>query len=663
MSKTTPAVRPTNGSLSEYEKQIARLIGEGKQIDCIQETVDEAIQNLQKNRGTPFIIYGQPQSGKTEMMICLTARLLDAGEKTVIHLISDNLELLEQNLDRFRDSGIIPLPRNCREFTNAQIANQGTSKVLFCKKNKLDLKNLLGSFNHFSQVTIIDDEADHASPNGKVRSGGKTEINKLIEQLIGKNGAYIGVTATPARNNLNETFGNCPNKWVYFKPHKNYFGQDKFFPLDRRYGYILTYLGGSDEKLDFRAAVIRFLISVARQNTGLSRSVTANLVSRILNRVRYPAIKFARWFLRWKKPSKNFSMLIHTSGSIDAHKVDRRHLDEILEILRDPSTEDYKVMMDDILANCGDELLNYEKRRILKFIRTNSLETKPLMLNSSGSSGKSKDAQNPPKVFTFIIGGNIVSRGLTLNNLLSMYFTRETKAKMQQDTYIQRARMFGNRGKYFSDFNLTVPEELFLMWHDCFFCHGLSLKEARMGKQPVWWGNNKLNPVAAGSVVAGSIFIKLNGAMFSDFAYQPRVVEKLLGEAKKGRIISLEELQELSGDFGADALPDYITSYISNSTESSKIAFYPPHNINKRMTEKIANGDNFSIVYRRQGFWGQFQRDLKEGKQFNHLSSATHHFRLFFNNQGRARLMYKIKSPDEKTLGQLGDKANVTHLN
>ena len=86
MSKTTPAVRPTNGSLSEYEKQIARLIGEGKQIDCIQETVDEAIQNLQKNRGTPFIIYGQPQSGKTEMMICLSIKSGHGIERFSGHL-------------------------------------------------------------------------------------------------------------------------------------------------------------------------------------------------------------------------------------------------------------------------------------------------------------------------------------------------------------------------------------------------------------------------------------------------------------------------------------------------------------------------------------------------------------------------------------------------
>jgi len=44
------------------------------------------------------VIYGEPQSGKTEMMICLTARLIDIGANLVIHLLNDSVQLLEQNL-------------------------------------------------------------------------------------------------------------------------------------------------------------------------------------------------------------------------------------------------------------------------------------------------------------------------------------------------------------------------------------------------------------------------------------------------------------------------------------------------------------------------------------------------------------------------------------
>ena len=46
---------------------------------------------------------------------------------------------------------------------------------------------------------------------------------------------------------------------------------------------------------------------------------------------------------------------------------------------------------------------------------------------------------NPSAPFTIVIGGNIVSRGVTFKNLLSMFFTRDVKHKLQQGTYSQRA--------------------------------------------------------------------------------------------------------------------------------------------------------------------------------------------------------------------------------
>ena len=89
-------------------------------------------------------------------------------------------------------------------------------------------------------------------------------------------------------------------------------------------------------------------------------------------------------------------------------------------------------------------------------------------------------ACSPSALFTFAIGGNIVSRGLTFNNLLSFFFSRNVKGKLQQNTYIQRARMFGTR-KYIEHFELCIPENLFTDWTHCFLDHELSLKLAKSG--------------------------------------------------------------------------------------------------------------------------------------------------------------------------------------
>ena len=51
----------------------------------------------------------------------------------------------------------------------------------------------------------------YATPNSKINRQEKSKINALTEKLIGKNGIYIGVTATPGRLDLNRTHKNETN--------------------------------------------------------------------------------------------------------------------------------------------------------------------------------------------------------------------------------------------------------------------------------------------------------------------------------------------------------------------------------------------------------------------------------------------------------------------
>lgn len=76
---------PTN----QYERQLKRLTGEGKEVIYIEAAVREAIRNIAELDSRSFVIYGEPQSGKTEMMICLTAKLLDDGSEFILHLLNE----------------------------------------------------------------------------------------------------------------------------------------------------------------------------------------------------------------------------------------------------------------------------------------------------------------------------------------------------------------------------------------------------------------------------------------------------------------------------------------------------------------------------------------------------------------------------------------------
>ncbi len=186
---------------------------EGKEVSCIETAVEGALRNVGSSGRASFVIYGEPQSGKTEMMICLTARLLDEGRLFILHLLNDSVDLLGQNLGRFQKSGLAPAAKNFTDILDPAVPIRGRQHVIFCKKNPRDLEKLLEKIGCLDDVVVIDDEADYASPNAKVNQRTKTRINALISQVLGTRGDYIGVTATPARLDLNNTFENDSSLW------------------------------------------------------------------------------------------------------------------------------------------------------------------------------------------------------------------------------------------------------------------------------------------------------------------------------------------------------------------------------------------------------------------------------------------------------------------
>ena len=98
-------------NLKRYETYIESLKENKIDTKSIENTISEAVTNIKNKKAKSFVIYGEPQSGKTSMMIGLTAKMLDEGYKLVILLIQDNLNLLEQNSLRFQRSTLKPSPK------------------------------------------------------------------------------------------------------------------------------------------------------------------------------------------------------------------------------------------------------------------------------------------------------------------------------------------------------------------------------------------------------------------------------------------------------------------------------------------------------------------------------------------------------------------------
>jgi Z1 domain/Type III restriction enzyme, res subunit len=587
---------------SRYSLQIARLRANNIDPSSIEATIAKASENVVTGGAHSFVVFGEPQSGKTEMMICLTAKLLDEGFNIIIHLLNDSVQLLEQNLDRFKRSGLAPAARNFTEVLDPDISLKSGQHVIFCKKNAKDLQKLLDKAHAIKKKIIIDDEADYATPNAKINIGEVTRINNLITDLVSGDGFYIGVTATPARLDLNNTLDNDSGNWVWFAPHSHYTGQEQFFPLEEKVKYRLNLVKDDGDQPKFlRAALFRFVVTVAYLNLHSGSE-------------------------------RNFSMLIHTSGKKEDHRIDRKTIEAAFASLVDPKSAKFGAYVSELAEAATALYPNSSYQEIIRYIVVNASRYAIVVMNSDREKGTDfVSATNPATLFTIVIGGNIVSRGVTFNNLLSMYFSRSPKSKLQQDTYIQRARMFGNRGVYLEHFELTIPESLYQDWHRCFVFHKLALAAINDGKgSPIWLGDSRISAVSPSSVDRARVEFDQGEMSFGLFEFAPELDEV----ATSPSLNSLEKLSQLRSLLGDVGFPEYVLRYVKRVCPDG------PASIAVHKSQLIGDGYSGADVdklVRKKGFLGSTQL-RKDG-----LPSALHHFRIIRNSKGKARLFYKFE--------------------
>ena len=176
-----------NTGRSQYDERITALKGRNVDTPSIETAIRAIFKNLKVKKARSLVVFGEPQSGKTEMMIALNARLLDEGYTVIVNLLTDSVDLLDQSLNRFRSSGLNPSPKQFSDLPTDPKRLKGRSWVVFCKKNARDLEKLIEYLRLERNLIVIDDEADYASPDGNVNKPDydKTKINLLISNLLG----------------------------------------------------------------------------------------------------------------------------------------------------------------------------------------------------------------------------------------------------------------------------------------------------------------------------------------------------------------------------------------------------------------------------------------------------------------------------------------------
>jgi hypothetical protein len=326
---------------------------------------------------------------------------------------------------------------------------------------------------------------------------------------------------------------------------------------------------------------------------------------------------------------QNYSILIHTSGKKADHSNDYKEVVKLFNSLNDESSARYETYYKKIWE-MAKELYPDEENTITQYIMDNRNRNAIIVMNSETDKNvvDYTSATTPATLFTIVIGGNIVSRGVTFDNLLSMFFTRDVKHKIQQDTYIQRARMFGSRGRYLPYFELCIPEKLYLDWHKCFVFHRLSLAAIHAGKgAPVWLEDTRISAVASSSVDKTTVSLDSGEMSFDMFDYKPYIEEII--ESDESSINKLTKLASLLGD---DAVPGFLIDYIKHFSikNDENLAIHPSKTI---AGYKDADQEK---IERARSFIGNYE--LEQDKYPN----AIHHIKMLYNANNKARLFYKF---------------------
>lgn len=412
------------------------------------------------------LVLGYVQSGKTSNYTAVIAKAADAGYRLFIVLSGIHNNLRRQTQARLKSQLVDINSTRWFELTKATgdfgdpgsadaLLSQDTLRLLaVVKKNKKRLENLktwLGSASASSRancpVLIIDDEADQASVNTKGED--RAAINKLILELLQlPKVAYVGYTATPFANifidpNVPEDL--YPRDFIVDLPRPSaYFGPERLFgrePLNEQEaeegvdGLDMVLTVPPSDELALRPPRKR------DDRLGWQPGMTTSLRDAI------------RWFLLATAArrvrghaGRHSSMLIHTTQLTEMHELYRPAVLAEVAKLRDPAR------LDDLAGLWRRETARVPPQSLgeAEVDFANVVEALPGVLGDvkvivdNYVSSERLDYGEDPQV-VIVVGGNTLSRGLTLEGLVVSYFLRSASA---YDTLLQMGRWFGYRGGY-----------------------------------------------------------------------------------------------------------------------------------------------------------------------------------------------------------------------
>lgn len=427
------------------------------------------------------LVVGYVQSGKTTNFTAVIAKGADVGYKFIIVLSGIHNGLRKQTQERLDEQLHQLTPKKWKQLTNADddfrapaiqataLLHLGESGVALAvvKKNADVLRRLDRWLNPAVKARtlndvptlIIDDEADQASVETKI-------INPLIRGIISKlpKSTYIGYTATPFANVLIDPRGDdlYPRDFILNLPRPDgYFGTERIFGRDAVEG---DEANGAD--LD-GANMVR---SIADEDVDDVRPAGRAAAQSFIPTIP-PSLESAiDWFVlataarRVRGDYGHSTMLIHTSVKTDVHLQFKGPLQaRVLNLGKQVESGD-AVAIEGLrqlwATECAAVPAEQFGAQPVDFDAV--FREVPEVLDRCGvviDNFRSEDRldYSEPGQVAIAVGGNTLSRGLTLEGLTVSYFVRAAQA---YDTLLQMARWFGFRKGYEDLPRIWMTDEL-----------------------------------------------------------------------------------------------------------------------------------------------------------------------------------------------------------
>lgn len=364
-----------------------------------------------------------------------------------------------------------------------------TPFLLVVKKNVSVLKRLYAWLHTHAgdgkittkSLLVIDDEADNASINTNKKEFDPTKINQHIRQIIAQfaKSAYVGYTATPFANIFIPLADDdlFPRDFIINLPAPdNYIGPEKVFGTS-----VIP-----DESNDDLLPIVKTITDYAgfipekhKKNDPLPSydQIPDSLRTAIKCFIITCAIRMARG-----QGNKHNSMLIHVTRFQVWQNAVKELVEKLFgyyksEIEANDTTvmEELRCIFEEDLPDyksyvtVSREILESSQKNIDKLIKIHTWdEIRPYLFKAvqkievksiNGSSGDvlTYYEHEETGVSVIAIGGDKLSRGLTLEGLSVSYFLRASK---MYDTLMQMGRWFGYRPGYVDLCRLFTSPEL-----------------------------------------------------------------------------------------------------------------------------------------------------------------------------------------------------------